>query len=480
MRHIAAVAFLFLCACAGVGDMAPIEVPSVAIHRVAVIDVENGTIMADQTVLLAGNAIQSVQPSARVSIGAGTEVVDGRGKFLVPGMWDMHVHLFRHSPRFSEADTAFLLFVANGVTGVRDMFTNMEDLAILQVLRRQVAEGRPGPWVASAGPLVDGEDPRWAGSIVAATPAQGRAAVREIKAKGGDFVKVYSKLSRETYFAIADEARLQGLPFAGHVPDAIRALEASNAGQKSIEHTQNLERDCSGTDRDLPGWLEIRKQGRLAYTRRTLDEYDPERCRALFELMARNRTWMVLDPVLVRSSIMRDPRWRESPHLKYVPKWVRTSWSSQTAAPPSPNSDEAKLVEQFARTKASITAGLLAAGAPLLSGTDVGNPYLVPGFSLHENLELLVAESGFSPLAALQTATIGPARFLGLESSAGSILPGRRADLVLLYENPLADISNVRSVRAVILNGRHLDRAALDSLLEQAERIAASSIEPNP
>ena len=478
MRHIAMVAFLLLCACVGVRDRAATNVYTVAIHRVNVVEVETGMIVPDQTVFLAGPVIQSVQPSAGVSIRVGTKVIDGRGKFLIPGLWDMHVHLFRHSPRSSAADTSFPLFVANGVTGVRDLFTNMEDLPILQDLRRQVDQGRPGPWVASAGPLVDGEKPRWVGSIVAATPQQGRAAVREIKASGGDFVKVYSRLSRDTYFAIADEARRQNISFEGHVPDAVRAFEASDAGQKAIEHTQNLERDCSRTGRDLEGWSAIQKRGRMAFARQTLDEYDPKRCFALFEQIARNRTWMTLDPVLVRASIVRDRKWRESANLKYIPGWIKESWASEVAAPPSPNSDEAELVERYARTKASIAAGLLAAGAPLLSGTDVGNPYLVPGFSLHENLELLVAASGFSPLAALQTATINSARFLGFTSTAGSIYPGKRADLVLLDANPLANISNTRGIRAVILNGRHFDRRALDSMLGEAEKIAAQSTKP--
>lgn len=467
---------LCLSACASIGD-GPASAPSLAIRNANVVDVENGRIIADQTVLVSGADIQAVVPSNRVTIPAGTKIVDGRGKYLIPGLWDMHVHLFRHSPRSTNADTYFPLFVANGITGVRDMFTNFEDLPVLQSLRRHVDQGRPGPWVASAGLLVDGEDARWTGSIVAASPQQGRHVVREIKAKGGDFVKVLSKLSPNTYFAIADEARLQSVSFAGHVPDAVRVSEASNAGQKSIEHLNNVGRDCSRTDRDLDGWAEIRKQGRLPFTRQMLEEYDPERCRALFHQIARNGTWMVLDPIVHRASVIRDQKWRQSPNLKYVPAWIRETWSSGAA--PAPSAPNAELAKQYARLQATIAAGLLAAGAPLLAGSDVGNPYLVPGFSLHENLQLLVRESGFSPLAALQTATINPARFLGLSSKLGSVAPGKRADLVLLEADPLKEVSNTQRIYAVVLNGRHFDRSELNELLQQAERAAIASSRPH-
>lgn len=191
--------------------------PTVALTHVNVVDVISGSIIADRTVIVAGNRIAAVLPgTGRVPRNA--KKIDARGRYLIPGLWDMHVHLFRHNPRASNDGSWFPLFVANGVTGVRDIFTNLEDLPILQEWRRQFDNGRIAPRIPLAGQLVDGAKPIWKGSLSAASPEQGRALVRLIKDRGGDFVKVYTRLDRETFLAIADEAKKQNFPFAGHAP----------------------------------------------------------------------------------------------------------------------------------------------------------------------------------------------------------------------------------------------------------------------
>jgi imidazolonepropionase-like amidohydrolase len=360
--------------------------------------------------------------------------------------------------------------VANGVTGVRDMFTNFEDFAILQDWRRQFDAGRIAPRIPAAGMLVDGAKPIWPGSLSAADPAQGRALVREIKRRGGDFVKVYTRLDHATFLAIADEANTLGIPFAGHVPTSARVAEASALGQRSMEHFGYVERDCSKTDRSIADWDAVRASGVGQYDRHVLAEYDPARCRALFDTIAKNHNWMTVDLIL-RAPSLEEPRWTQSPHLRYIPASIRADWDA--SRPPGGRPEEQVQRRQGReRLKAAMVSAAREAGVPILAGTDLGNPYLVPGFSLHENLELMVRDAGFSPAQALRAATIEPAKYLGMQASAGSVAVGKLADLVLLERNPLADIRNTQAIAAVVQNGRYLDRPALDALLVQAEAAA--------
>ncbi len=217
---------------------------SLAITGVTVIDATGAPARPDMTVVVTGDRITAVRKTAEVGVPEGARVVDGKGKYLIPGLWDMHVHT---------ADPSFLpLYLANGVTGVRDMHALDPD-AIFG-LRKQVQEGKqPGPRIVAAGPLVDGPKPFVPGSLVAANAAEGREAVRKLKKMGADFVKVYTKLPREAYLSIADEAKKQGLPFAGHLPESVSTAEASDLGHKSIEHLTGVALGCSDREDELRG-----------------------------------------------------------------------------------------------------------------------------------------------------------------------------------------------------------------------------------
>jgi hypothetical protein len=467
---IAGVLLLAACAIGPARHPAP-PAGSLALTHVNIVDVRSGRVLADSAVIVAGERIAYTGPMPVPRRWRGVDAVDSRGKYVIPGLWDAHVHLFRHDPPSSREDTWFPLFVANGVTSVREMFTNFDDLPSLRALRAQVAAGRIGPRIRLAGQLVDGPSPIWPGSIVAGSPDEGRAVVRRIKAGGGDFVKVYSLLSRETYYAIADEAGRQHIPFAGHVPDSVRVLEASRAGQRTLEHAWNIDRDCSRSDRSLEAWSVIRRRSGAEYNQHIIGEYDAAKCKDLFAALARDGTWMTVDLVL-RAPNLEEPRWTQSPNLQYVPRSTIDRWHAQRAPGSRPPAVMQRVAAREA-IKTGIIAGLHAAGARLLAGTDVGNPYLVPGFSLHEDLELMVTEAGMSPLAALRTATLNPARFAGMEASLGTVEAGKLADLVVLEANPLDDIRNSTKIAAVVANGRYHDRAALDALLGEARRAAS-------
>jgi hypothetical protein len=306
---------------------------------------------------------------------------------------------------------------------------------------------------------------------------QARKAVRALKARGEDFVKVYDGLSREAYFEVALESWALGLPFAGHVPYSVNAGEASDAGQSSIEHLSGVALACSSEEqqlrarllaggRGLPGVWRINAQ---AYR-----SYDPVKAEALFRKFAQNGTWQV--PTLVQRRVwgkLDDQGFVKDKRLEQMPYIVREFWEVEKTANgvklprlglALTKADLKQNRDEFAQDLKVVVPAMRWAGVRLLAGTDASVPYCFPGSGLHDELELLV-EAGLNRMEALQAATRNPAEFLGWERKLGTVQRGKLADLVLLDADPLEDIRNTRRIRAVVLGGRVLDRAALDAML---------------
>jgi imidazolonepropionase-like amidohydrolase len=437
-------------------------VPLVLTH-VTVIDMTGAPAQQDLTVVIAGNHIADMGKAWELKIPKGAREIDGRGAFLIPGLWDMHVHAFRHDPR-STNTWYFPLLIANGVTGVRDMWTTAEDFLQVVGWRRGLEDGSVlVPRFGAVGWLVDGPEPVWPNSDVVSTPQDAREFVRRAKAAGVDFVKVYSNLRPEEYLAIADEARKDGIPFAGHVPDAVSAVAASDAGQRSMEHLRNVDLGCSAREEEL----RKSKTWGPRQAQETIDTYDRPKCERLMEKLAHNQTWQVPTSALFFAERSTgDPRW------KYVPEAVRADWKREVAKQGDPSPQQREQRERRQRYRLRLIAAMDRAGVPMMAGTDVGNPFVYPGFSVHDELALFV-RAGLTPEKALKTATCDPAKFLGLLDRLGTVERGKVADLVLLDANPLEDIRNTQKVRAVVLNGRYLDRAELDRLLADAEAHAS-------
>lgn len=430
-----------------------------------VIDVTGGTVAADSTVVLSGGRIVDVGKSAAVHIPHSAQVIEGSGKFLIPGLWDMHVHMV-FGDWFPQSEAITLpLFVANGVTGVRDMGGELD---VLQRWRRQIARGKLlGPRIVTSGPMLDGPKPRFPSSVAVASPEDGRKAVDDLKRRGADFIKLQSLMSRESYFAIADEAKRQGIVFAGHVPDAIRAAEASNAGQKSIEHLTGVFEGCSNVEDELltgPKGL-----------KRFLDTFDDEKCAALIAVFAKNRTWQAPTLVWERGGNLLDQRdLQHDSRARYVPaSWKNGTWRRFTEDILKDQANEDLQTRQrFVAKELQVVRAMHRAGIPFLAGTDTAaGVYVFPGFSLHEEMQLLV-QAGFTPLEALQCATRNPAEYLGMLGQMGTVEKGKVADLVLLDANPLDDIANTQRIAGVVVAGRYLSRADLDQLLRSVETAA--------
>src|SRR5690242_1658433 len=428
------------------------------IVHVTTVDVATGKESPDQTVVLQGDRIVSVSASDN-SVPSQGRVLDARGAYLIPGLWDMHVHI---------QDLEDLpLYIANGVTGVRLMFgeKNARDL------RAKFASTPVAPDVLIGSVIVDGDPPVWPGSIVIHKPDDARRVVGEIKESGADFVKIYNGIPRDAYFTLVDEAHKQNIPFAGHLPYQVRASEASDAGQRSIEHLDGIAIACSRDELRLIQQLHplryLEKMNTAAEGFRSLDA---ARCQALFAQFRHNATWQVPTLTVHRSmGYTDDSHFTTDPRVAYMSPEVRRRWD--------PSNDfrfrrwthqEFEFHRGIFNADKQLVGMMFRSGVPLLAGTDAMNPYCMPGFSLHDELALLV-ESGLTPLAALQAATLRPAEFLGRTAELGSIAPGKRADLVLLSADPLADIHNTTQIRAVWLRGKYFDRAALDQLLADAK-----------
>lgn len=403
---------------------------AMAVSGVTVIDTINGRAIPNSTVTIRDGIITSVMPGVAPPDGA--RRVDGRGKFLIPGLWDMHAH---HQ---MTGEGSLPLFVANGVTGTRDMGA---DLDFILPLRQRLASGQIlGPRIIAAGPILDDRPPDWPYRITVRTADEARDAVRMLKEQGVDLIKVHDRTPPEAYQAIAEEARRQGLPFAGHLPRGITFEVAAAAGQRTIEHLAGLRmfNQCSGGQ-----------------------TYSAEKCRPFFEWLAKSGLWQT--PTLVNWRTMftlgtpdGDP---ERDHLAYASPGLR-EFLALNRKMSNVSAEAVRGLVVAADAAAVGVADMQKAGVGILAGCDG----MVVGFCLHEELMLFV-KGGMSAAAALQTATINPARSLGLEKVHGTVEAGKRADLVLLEANPLDDIANVSRIYAVVMNGRLLERAQLDATL---------------
>ena len=432
------------------------------LNNVTVVDVRTGTLLPDQTVILDRNHISSIAPSKSTKPPRNAPSVNCRGLFLIPGLWDMHVHLV-FGEWFPDAQEISLpLFIAKGITGVRDMGSELD---VVQRWRDEIEGGDLiGPRIYTSGPMLDGPKPRFPSSVAIATPDDARRAVSDLKRRGADFIKLQSLIPREAVFAIADEAKKQEIPFEGHVPDSVRASEMSEAGMKSFEHLIGIFEGSSPEEDDF-------LKGNKTETR-FLATYDPARAASLAAILAKNQTWQCPTLVWERGGNLIDVTdFAKDTRTKYVPaSWKTKTWKRFTAEiTQGYGGDDLSTRKKFLDKELEVVGLLHKAGVPFLAGTDTPpGVYIFPGFSLHEELQRFVA-AGFTPLEALQTATLNPARFFGMEEQIGTVEKGKLADLVLLRANPLNDIANTQKIAAVVLNGHYFSSKDLEKMLAGVE-----------
>lgn len=427
----------------------------IVIAHVAVVDVATGAVRRDMSVRIDSNRIISVKPSNTTPAPAQARVIDSTDKYLIPGLWDAHVHLSYMG------SCALPVFVANGVTAVRDAGARLDEV---RAWRREIARGElVGPYIRTAGPDLesgtwldrayaiappDHQFWYWGPRIRVDGPDDARRIIDSLASLGVDFVK-FRNLSRPTFLAIAREARRRGLPLVGHAPHGTAIDEAADSGMSSIEHAETitLALDTLSRAGRLRMFQELARVG-TRVTPTLVTEYESH-----------------IIPDSVARAIVADTAGRRDPERRYVSARMLGVWASTLALNAKGDDGTTDWHELFERQVADMRMAHRA-HVRFLAGTDLGSvPGLYPGASLHDELRLLVQDVGLTPHEALRAATTEPAMLAPGTARRGVIAPGAVADLVLLDANPLDDIDNTRRIRAVVSGGRLLDRAALDGLL---------------
>jgi hypothetical protein len=454
---------------------APTEQADIIISNTNVIDVILGKTITGQDVIINGNKIQSIKPHGESRLKS-KNLIHGEGKYLIPGLWDMHVHT-------GNADVFFPLYIASGIAGVRDTGGGLErssgNLSVkfqkLSVWRDEVLRGeRLGPEMILAGSMIDGAPPVWPGTISVTDSLSIYDAVKAQQKLGVDFIKVYHNLNLAQLTEVARIAKEQHMSFAGHIPFSSPPLEtllyASNLGISSIEHLIQVQGAIASKVVPLNSYKEA---GFAA--RDIINQIDQEKEKILFDTFIKNNTWLTATVSIWWGVGQLDQEHDEifKKWLDYIPQsiakeWIRNPFQDAELAK-HPGED----YESF--RKASLSMAKVARrmndyGVNLMAGSDSANPMIIPGYGLHKELELLV-DGGFAPAEALRLATINPARFLG-RNDIGLLAPNYRADIVILDGNPIDNIKNTTLINSVILKGKYINREKLEHMLAEVKKIS--------
>jgi hypothetical protein len=435
--------------------------PDIAIVGVTIIPMTDGsTALADRTVLIRAGKISAIGQRGRVRVPAGARVIEGGGRYLIPGLTDAHVHL-----EYIEDPNVLKLFVANGVTSVR----SMDGRPYILDWRRRVRAGTlTGPSIVTSGPIIDGSPPARDDNLAVANAGEARAAVARQAAAGYDFIKLYTNLSAEAYGAAVGEARQRGLRVAGHIPTAV-PLETAIGSQWSIEHLGDFAPAVATREVPaVPGWA-----------RRTLAApLDKDRVTALAGQLASGKVWVV--PTTIQQDRWLAPeaelaKWASEPAIRNLPPAVLNQWRGMNARfAGRMDSRDWKMLAQARTNRLAVLGVLHRAGVRLVVGTDTPNPFVAMGASVHQELANFVA-AGITPHEALKAATVAPARMLGIEDKQGTIEVGKRADLLLLDGNPLIDIGHASRPLGVVLHGRWFSQTELKALPRDLKRSRAQA-----
>jgi hypothetical protein len=418
------------------------------INNVTVIDGTGKPARPHMRVTVKDGRIESVEPFRPDSKPpTGARVIDGAGKFLIPGLWDTHIHLV------DVGEVAIPVLPTYGITSVRDMGG---DISKLKAWRSRIEKGELlGPRIKFCGPMLEGKWEQTPGGrtdhLAVANPDEARAIVNKLADEGVDCIKMRSYASPETYFVLAAAAKERDLPLVGHAPWGVDPILSSNAGQASYEH---------------------------AFYPWPWNELAPEKKAEIENTFRKNGSLIV--PTLIAwetfrfsedtvSAVVNDYAAKSDPRLKLVSASLRQNWISglkdlKTQHPGTPGWNKAidQVYEQVAEMHDH--------GVGVMAGTDTGATMVYPGSALHQELKLLVHNCRFTPMDALLSATLIPAKFFKMEDSLGTIEKGKLSDLVLLSEDPLQDIANIQKIDGVMVNGRWLDRAALDRIVSDVEK----------
>ena len=454
------------------------EQADLLIRHVTVIDVASGTTVGNQAIAVSGDTIRAVGPDGSVSRNyTAKSNVDATGKFAMPGLWDMHVHFGGGTELIEENKNLLPLYIAYGVTTVRDCAADISP-SVLE-WRSAVAEGRLlGPRIFTSGPKLEGYKPLWNGTIEVGTPAEVNAALDRLQAMKVDFVKITDNtLEPEIFLYAVEEAKRRGIKTSAHTPYALTIVQAADAGLSSIEHVDYLIKAGSPKEAEIGADYVA---GKLTYGQASdafVETFDRDYAKGVYRELAKRH--IAVTPTLNMGRILayldREDHSRDAA-LAYIGPGLRKTydWRVERAAKATPEQIAARHKEY--ELSKQVIPMLAEAGIPILAGTDAGylNSFNYPGEGIHEELQRYV-EAGLTPQQALASATITGPAFLGHSGRYGGLTRGKAADIVILDANPLRDIKATRAIRGIVLQGKWLDRPALDALFIGAKSKAAAA-----
>jgi imidazolonepropionase-like amidohydrolase len=455
------------------------------IQNVTVVNTRDGSLAPSMSVVILEGRIQTIVPSAAIATSGSTQVIDATGNFVVPGFLDMHAHTMAFA---DQTQTYWPLLIANGITGIREMSGSA---AAIKRTRQLNLDSKAGKVDAPEILQISGE--LFRGQV--ATAAGATLFLQEQKAAGADFFKLIAG-NRESVLAILAEAKVQGLDVAGHLSPSVSALESSNAGWKSIEHLgagMGLMLDCANDEAAIRSALSSGQGARgpfpptsilspriydgalnAPFYQRVQGTYNEIKCQALAQAFVKNRTWQVPTLIRARTQIYGDALlYTNDPNLQYLDKTTRALWAKLgkdfTFALPA---TAVATLRRYYDLHLSMTKMMKQSGVKMLTGSDVGGIWVIPGFSLHQEFREL-ATAGLTPLEILQMTTLNGAEFMKREATMGTVEVGKNADLVLLEANPIADVVNLSKINGVFLRGKYFSKSALDQLKSTAAQAQA-------
>ncbi len=444
----------------------------VIITDVNVIDVANGTTVPNQTVVIENGIITSVSPFSESDNIVSKTLIPGNGKYIIPALWDMHTH-YTTSPKHE----GFLnLFVANGVLGVRDLWGDLESRDSLAI------SNKIAPAIYLSGAIMDGPFTLLQGSLQPKSAEEAIRIVDSLHQKGADFIKVYDDLSVDIYNAIANRCNELELPFAGHVPMTIKTEIASEMGQKSMEHLNGIWKSSTSIEKEIDSLegdfkanfisnnLPAAINSFITIRSKFNSAFDEKEALELANILSKNGTYVTPTLIITDKHWNRkNGKYKNQEQNKYIPEDLLQQWDPELNFPDKMFPPVAwETGKELLSTSMKITKILNDKDVNILAGTDCGVSYVIPGFSIHEELNLMV-KAGLSNADALKTATLNPTKYFDISDNNGQVSPEMNANLVLLDANPLEDISNTKAIFALIHNGKYLDRDNLDNLLKEAE-----------
>lgn len=447
------------------------------IQHATIIDVAMGKLAYNKTIIVNNGRITSVVNDNAIKNITAAQTVDARHKFLIPGLWDMHMHFGGGDTLIEENKNLLPLFIANGITTIRDCAADLSPVVIQW--RKEINENKLlGPTIFTAGPKLEGYKSIWIGDLEIGTSEELTKALDSLQKIKADFIKITDNTMKpDLYLESVKQARKRGWPITGHIPAALTLTQVSDAGLSAIEHISYLLRAGNAEEAAYSKKIAAGQMTSKEYNQLLLKNFDTAQAIKVYRQLAKNKTAVVptLSISLTTAYLDKDNHANDA-YLQYIGKGLRNTynWRVERAA-----KDDAAAVE-YRHEVIERAAGLLPilhkAGVTIIAGTDAGylNSFDYPGLSLHKELEFMV-KYGLTPLQALQASVINGPTFFNKQKEYGSIAAGRKADILLLDENPLINISATQKISAVIVKGKLFTRQQLDNLLEDIKRKVAEA-----